>query len=58
MVDDALLHKDGLHVLPADVEDETHLRTYVARRHVVGDGFNDAAVQSEGHLDEVFAITG
>ena len=50
------MDEEGFHVLPPDVEDKRDVGTEVAGCRVVGDGFDDAVVQTKGGLDEVFAV--
>ena len=57
-IDDALLHKDGFHILAADVENETHIGHHVAGGPIMGNGFDNAIAQTEGFADEVFAVAG
>ena len=56
-MDDAVLHKDGFHVLTANVEDERYFGVDMLCRQEVCDGLDDAVVQLEGGLHQVFAIT-
>ena len=53
-----VVYEYGLHVLPADVENERNGRVKIMGRHVVGDCFHDAAAKLEGRLYQVFTVTG
>ena len=57
-VDDAVVHKDGLHVLAANVEDEGDIPVQVVGSHVMGNGLHDAGIQLESGLYQVFTIAG
>ena len=57
-VDGAMADAEALDVLPADVQNEVHVRAKVARSHEVGDGLHHADVHMEGVADEVLAVAG
>ena len=49
---------EALDVLPADVENEIHLRAEVLGGGVVGDGLHHALVHAESGADELLAVAG
>ena len=55
-VDDTILHKNGLHVLTADVEDEADFGVDMMCREEMRNGLDDTMVELEGCLDEILAI--
>ena len=55
-IDDTILHKDSLHVLASDVENEAHILVDMMGRKEMGNGLDDAMVELECCLDEVLAI--
>ena len=57
-VDDTFRNKHGLHVLPADVEDERDLLVQVAGGQVVGNGLHNAPPEAEGGFYQILAIAG
>ncbi len=54
----AVAHEDGLHVLPADIEDERHLRRDPLRGEVVGHGLHHPEFDPERRPDQLLAVPG
>ena len=50
--------ENGLHILPADIQDESHLRVKGARRPVVGQCLHNALVAAKSRPDQILAIPG
>ena len=55
-VDGAVFDLEALHVLPADVDDEVHIRLEKLGGGEMGDRFHEAVVQRKGCLNELLAV--
>ena len=56
VVNGAVPNLEAFYILPADVQDEIHVRAEFFRRRVVGDGLHKTTVDAEGVFNHVLAV--
>ena len=57
IIDGSIMNLEAFHVLPADVEDEIHVRLQMLGGIKMGHGFHEAIIKAEGMTNQILAIT-
>ena len=57
-VDYSVVHKDGFHILPSNIQDKRNFFADMFGSSIMSDGFNDSRIHVESRFYQIFSVTG